>query len=306
VARALLSASVHADDVELRADALTELARCAVDEAADRAEDALRSAEQAWQTLGCATGAASVLLLRAGLDRQDGRADSGAAWAVRGLSLLGDRVHGYRPSASDHLVASLTAEWIAALVAAGRVEQARTEALPAARRLLATVRPSRQVAGLRLAVARVVAVTGSPESVVAAVEPAAQDAAHSDVPELESACRLLLAELYESAGRLDEALAAVRAALAAERRDRHRELRVRAHLVTLATGRPAAPSLVGAASPAPSDPRPLDGPPATAADGNGLERAHRQRHRHPDPPPALDGLGMADLLAGALAAYRSL
>jgi collagen type I/II/III/V/XI/XXIV/XXVII alpha len=308
VARALLSGPAHADDAGLRADAVTELARCAVDEATATADDALRVAEEAWQAAGCPHGAASVLLLRAGRDRQGGRAETAAACAVRGLGLVVDGGRGCRASASVHLAAALTAEWTAALVTAGRVEQARAQALPAARRLLATARPSRQVAGLRLAVARVVAVTGGPEGVVADVEPAAEDAAHSDVPELESACRLLLGELYEAAGRLDAALASVRAAMAAQRRDRDRELRLRAHLAALGAGRPGPPSLVGSVSPpvssppAASVPRQLSGPSAIDAG----ERADRKRHRRPDPPAAFDGLGMGELLAGALAAYRGL
>ena len=59
---------------------------------------------------------------------------------------------------SDHLAAALTAEWIAALVDAGRMDDARSDAVPAANRLVAATRPSRQLAGLRLAVARVTAV----------------------------------------------------------------------------------------------------------------------------------------------------
>ena len=75
---------------------------------------------------------------------------------------------------SDHLAAALTAEWIAALVDLGRMDEARGEALAAANRLVATARPSRQLAGLRLAVARVTAVDGGADAVLAALEPAAQ------------------------------------------------------------------------------------------------------------------------------------
>ena len=141
--------------------------------------------------------------------------------AVAGLARVdagGRRAGG---AGSDHLAAALTAEWIAALVDADRVEEARGEAVPAANRLLTTARPSRQLAGLRLAVARVAAVggtaNGTADDVLTALEPAAQDAAAADVPELESACRSMLGELHEAAGRLDAALGAVRAAMAAER-----------------------------------------------------------------------------------------
>ena len=144
---------------------------------------------------------------------------------------------------SDHLAAALTAEWIAALVDAGRVDEARSEAVAAANRLLTTARPSRQLAGLRLAVARVAAVDGdSADAVLAALEPAAQDAADSDVPELESACRSMLGELHEAAGRLDAALSAVRAAMAAERRDHDRGARLRTRLAAVTgtwAGRPS-------------------------------------------------------------------
>ena len=143
---------------------------------------------------------------------------------------------------SDHLAAALTAEWIAALVEAGRVEEARSDAVPAANRLLTTARPSRQLAGLRLAVARVVAVGDTADDVLAALEPAAQDAADADVPELESACRSMLGELHEGAGRLDAALGAVRAAMAAERRDHDRGARLRTRLATAAASWAGSPS----------------------------------------------------------------
>src|SRR6185312_1156433 len=129
-----------------------------------------------------------------------------------------------------------------ALVEAGRVDEARREALPAANRLIAVASPSRQVAGLRLAIARLTAVADGPDVVLTALEPAAQDAADSNVPELESACRSMLGELHEAAGRLDTALAAVRAAMAAERRDRDRGARLRSRLAAAAAswaGRPS-------------------------------------------------------------------
>ena len=137
---------------------LTELARCAVDDAPDTADAALDAAEQAWLATGCEPGVAAVLLLRAARDRRTGRPAAAAVGAFAGLARVnagGRRAGG---TGSDHLAAALTAEWIAALVDAGRVEEARSEAVPAANRLLTTARPSRQLAGLRLAVARVAAV----------------------------------------------------------------------------------------------------------------------------------------------------
>ena len=208
VAQALLAADpgVDACDGELRADVLAELARCAVDEVPDTADAALDAAEQAWLAVGCAPGVASVLLIRATRDRRAGRADASVAAAVAGLARVNASGRRAGGTESDHLAAALTAEWIAALVDAGRMDEARSDAVPAANRLLTATRPSRQLAGLRLAVARVAAVSESADTVLAALEPAAQDAADGDVPELESACRSMLGELHEAAGRLDAAL----------------------------------------------------------------------------------------------------
>ena len=248
-ARTLLAADPGADtlDAELHADVLTELARCAVDDAPDTADAALDAAEQAWLATGCEPGVAAVLLLRAARDRRTGRAAAAAVGACAGLARVnagGRRAGG---TGSDHLAAALTAEWIAALVDAGRVEEARNEAAPAANRLLTTARPSRQLAGLRLAVARVAAVGDTADDVLAALEPAAQDAADADVPELEAACRSMLGELHEAAGRLDAALTAVRAAMAAERRDHDRGARLRMRLAAATDTWAGSPSGHGAA-----------------------------------------------------------
>ena len=248
-ARTLLAADPGADtlDAELHADVLTELARCAVDDAPDTADAALDAAEQAWLATGCEPGVAAVLLLRAARDRRTGRAAAAAVEACAGLARVnagGRRAGG---TGSDHLAAALTAEWIAALVDAGRVEEARNEAAPAANRLLTTARPSRQLAGLRLAVARVAAVGDTADDVLAALEPAAQDAADADVPELEAACRSMLGELHEAAGRLDAALSAVRAAMAAERRDHDRGARLRTRLAAATDTWAGSPSGHGAA-----------------------------------------------------------
>ena len=250
-ARTLLAADPGADtlDAELHADVLTELARCAVDDAPDTADAALDAAEQAWLATGCEPGVAAVLLLRAARDRRTGRAAAAAVGACAGLARVnagGRRAGG---TGSDHLAAALTAEWIAALVDAGRVEEARNEAAPAANRLLTTARPSRQLAGLRLAVARVAAVgdASGTDDVLAALEPAAQDAADADVPELEAACRSMLGELHEAAGRLDAALTAVRAAMAAERRDHDRGARLRTRLAAATDTWAGSPSGHGAA-----------------------------------------------------------
>ena len=158
-ARALLAADERVDsgDAQLHADALTELARSAVDGAPGAADDALDAAEQAWAVAGSDPGIASVLLLRAAHARRAGRAEAAVVGAVTGLARVNAGGRRAGVARSDHLAAALTAEWIAALVDAGRPDEARGEALAAAQRLLATARIGRQQAGLRLAVARVAA-----------------------------------------------------------------------------------------------------------------------------------------------------
>jgi hypothetical protein len=244
IARSLLAADPGVDvlDAELRADVLTELARCAADEAPDTADAALDAAEQAWSAAGCEPGVASVLLVRAARDRRAGRVDAAVDAAVAGLARVNASGRRAGGTDCDHLAAALTAEWIAALVDAGRLEEARADAVPAADRLLGTTRPSRQLAALRLAIARVAAVHEGADAVLAVLEPAAQDAADGDVPELESACRSMLGELHEAAGRLDAALGAVRAAMAAERCDHDRGARLRTRLAAATAtwaGRPS-------------------------------------------------------------------
>jgi hypothetical protein len=285
VARALLAARAGTDalDGELRADVLTELARCAADETPDTADAALDAAEQAWRAAGCEPGVASVLLVRAARDRRAGRADDAATAALAGLSRVNASGRRAGDTDSEHLAAALTAEWIAALVDAGRLDEARSEAVPAANRLLTATRPSRQLAGLRLAVARVAATSESADTVLAALEPAAQDAADGDVPELEAACRSMLGELHEAAGRLEAALTAVRAAMAAERCDHDRGARLRTRLAAVAswaacpsehaTAAYGAPAVLADVTPGPaadsSGPDPF-GPRGPADDGTGV------------------------------------
>ena len=141
--QALLAAEPGVDDLEgeLRPDVLTELARCAIDDAPDTAPAAMDAAEQAWLAAGCEPGVASVLLLRAAHERRAGRPDAAVAVAAGGLARVnagGRRAGG---TESDHLAAALTAEWIAALVDVGRMDDARGEALAAAGRLVGTRAP---------------------------------------------------------------------------------------------------------------------------------------------------------------------
>jgi hypothetical protein len=285
VARALLVMPSGADALngELRADVLTERARCAADEAPSAADAALDAAEQAWRAAGCEPGVASVLLVRAARDRRAGRADDAVTAALAGLARVNASGRRAGDSDSEHLAAALTAEWIAALVDAGRLDEARSDAVPAANRLLTAARASRQLAGLRLAVARVAAVSESADTVLAALEPAAQDAADGDVPELEAACRSMLGELHEAAGRLEAALTAVRAAMAAERRDHDRGARLRTRLTAATASWAAAPSGPTAApysaAPGPGGPTatPYSAAPGPADGSSGVDPIDRRR-----------------------------
>lgn len=237
-ARALV-APVTADDTapELRADAFCVLARCAVDDAPDRVDDALRSAEAEWSRVGppCGEiGAASVALVRAAAQRQADRPDAGVDHAAEGLARLErGRGSGSSGTPSAHLAAALAAEWISALLDAGHADEAREGCVPLMPRLAEPTRPSRHLARLRLTVARTVATGDTATGTVEALEQATRDAADSDVPDLEAVCRSALGAMHEKAGRQDAALEAMRLGVAAERRDRDRTRRFLAALAAL-------------------------------------------------------------------------
>ena len=71
-----------------------------------------------------------------------GPAAAAAVGASTGLARV-TRAGAAREAPGRTIAAALTAEWIAALVDAGRVDEARSKAVPAAKRLLTTARPSR-------------------------------------------------------------------------------------------------------------------------------------------------------------------
>ena len=133
VARTLLARTraPTASTVELRADVLTELARCAVDDAPDTADrrpgrGGAGVARHGMRTRGrrrCCCCAPRATGGRAGRPLPRWR-------AVTGLATRGRRRAAGGGAGSDHLAAALTAEWIAALVDAGRVDEARSEAVP--------------------------------------------------------------------------------------------------------------------------------------------------------------------------------
>ncbi|WP_433294010.1 hypothetical protein ACQPZQ_09100 [Pseudonocardia sp. CA-142604] len=238
LARSLV-APVTADATapEAQADAFCVLARCAVDDAPDLVADALRRAEQAWSQVEAPygeIGAASVALIRAAAQRAADRPDTAVEHAAEGLARL-ERSRGSDTpgTPSAHLAAALAAEWISALLDAGRVDEAREGCLPLMPRLSEPARPSRHLARLRLTVARTVTTGGVEPGTVEALEQAARDAADSDVPDLEAVCRSALAAVQAKAGRSVAAQEAMRLGDAAEIRDSDRTGRLRATLAAL-------------------------------------------------------------------------
>ena len=232
--RALLPTSAGAGDLELAADIALARLRCRSD---DDVEVGLAAAEQAWARVGgrrAEVGAAVSLLVAAAVERRSGRAEQAVEHAVDGLARL-DRGRGSSRelTPSGHLAAALAAEWVSALIDAGRPEHAAEAAGPLRTRLADHRRPTRQLALLRLTITR--ASASDPHRApqtdpVEAVEAAAKDAAAADTPDLEHLCRVALGELHESAGRLDAAIESVRLGVVADRRHRARAARFRTAL----------------------------------------------------------------------------
>jgi collagen type I/II/III/V/XI/XXIV/XXVII alpha len=256
IARTLLEpVAVEGVAAELRADACCALARCAIEDAPQQVADVLHRAEAAWAEVGGAVGdigTASVALITAAAERRAGRPDVAVDRAAAGLAHL-ERGRGTAPAGtpSGYLAAALATEWIAALLDAGRADEAREGCIPLTPRLTEPTRPSRQLARLRLTVARAAATGDVPHGTADALEQAAKDAAGSDVPDLEAVCRSTLGAVHEKAGRPDAALEALRLGVAAERNHRSRGVRVRTALAAFAAtvpdvapkrgdGRPAA------------------------------------------------------------------
>ena len=226
-ARALLEPVVAAASSPLlRADARTALARCAMEDASREVMSELRNAHAAWsevQGRDANLGLAATELVAAAAHRRAGRPDASAAAATAGLSRLRGRpVNGSTGTPSGYLSAALTTEWISALLDTGRVDEAQDGCEPLFGWLGESPRPCRQLARLRLTVARAVASGTAPEVTAEALAKAAQDAADSDAPDLEVVSRSALGALLQQLGRADEANAAILLAAQAERRDKHR------------------------------------------------------------------------------------
>jgi hypothetical protein len=240
-ARGLLGpVEVDESEPELRADLLCVLARCAVEDSPGEVAGALRTAAAAWAAVAGPVGevgAASVALISAVVERRNRRPDAAVEHAADGLTRL-ERGRGSGPSGtpSGHLAAALAAEWISALLDAGRADEARDGCVPLMPRLAEPARASRQLALLRLTVARAVATGQGVAGSVGLLEQAAEDAAASDAPDLESVCRTALGALQEQMGPVETALETLRLGVAAERRDRTRIARIRSALADLPAG----------------------------------------------------------------------
>ncbi|HEY0816820.1 MAG TPA: hypothetical protein VGE11_26385 [Pseudonocardia sp.] len=239
VARRLVAPLLEADrSAEVRADALGVLARCVMEERPAAVDESTRRAEAAWGEVGgrdAEIAVAALALLSAAALRRSGHPESAVDRAAEGLARL-EGIRGAQEGLPPRrLVAALGAEWITALVEAGRMDDAREGCLPMARQLQETTRPTRQVALLRLAMARALAESTS-VGAVEALEQAARDAAACDAPDLEGLCLSTLGALREQSGRLDAALESMRRGVAAQRRDRVRSERFRAALSAMALG----------------------------------------------------------------------
>jgi len=235
-ARRLL-AGVQTDDgePELTADLLCAHARCAVEDAPDEVPAALDAADAAWATVGGSSaqvGGASVALVRAVVERRAGRPAVAVDQAADGLARL-ERARIGSGTPSGHLAAALAAEWISALLDVGRVAEARDGCAALLPRLSEQARPTRQLALLRLTVTRALAAEDGGADTAELLAQAAEDAAGSDVPDLEAVCRMALGALHEQAERLDIALEALQLAVGAERRDRDRSRKFLAALAEL-------------------------------------------------------------------------
>jgi hypothetical protein len=219
----------------LQADALGLLARCAEDPAEVRT--ALSRCAAAWTAVGePVCGAATVALLTAHDQRVRGAPAQAVEHAAEGLARL-------RGAAAPHLEAALAAELISALLAAGRTGEARAACAELVPRPGAVVRASSQLVRLRL-----LAVQAGAEDPLAQLEQAAGEAAEGDIPGLEAVCRSALSELHEADGRLDAALASLRAASVAERVDQRRDQRLRRALRELRAGRATTTRVSGPAA----------------------------------------------------------
>jgi hypothetical protein len=328
-ARALLVPALDpAAAPDVRADAWCELARCVareggdegagvegIDDGVGRGENgdgsgadgrgkgggggwgpqevdaALRAARAAAAELGAAEApvAAHVALTAAAVARCAGRAEAASDHAEGGLTVLQCATSvGARPA--PLLAAALLAEQVAALreMEPGQ----RRAAADRAERLLGECGPNRCTVELRAALA----CAGEDDTVAKGLQRAADEAAEIDAPDLEAECRSRLALAWERAGRLDAALAALRLALDAARRDSDRSAQVRAALaVAAATWLRDAPQPVDPVpDPSAHAPERADGPCVGAGSGDSREGEPAGGGTRPRPRAADVAGGIAD------------
>ena len=234
-ARALLAPVLGAAvSALLRADAQSAVARCAVQDAPAEVMSELRQARAAWSEVPGPDrhlGMAAIELVAAAAQRLAGRPEAAAAAAMAGLNRLrSGRLGGGTGTPSGYLSAALTTEWISALLDTGRVDEAQGGCEPMFAWLGEPKRPSRQLARLRLTIARAMASEAPPAATASALTKAAQDAAVSDAPDLEAVSRSALGTLLQQLGQPGAAGEAQRLADAARRRDRERDQRFHAQL----------------------------------------------------------------------------
>ncbi len=210
-------AGAERDELEL--DRLAVLVRCALVDGADLSE--LRAdVEELSRRLSGPPEALAELLLGS-VHRDDGEPAAAAERALRGLARLGwTPAEPSSPPSSPHLGCALLSQWATALL-----EDGASADIPDGVKQLDVVDGGRHGVLWRLAVARAFAGRARPTADV--LEDAASAAAAVDAPSLEAACRSAQAELFEGAGRFQDALAAVKAAMEAERTDRERAERLR-------------------------------------------------------------------------------
>ncbi len=265
----------------LRADAHTALARCAVEDAPGEVAAELQAARAGWTDVGggdAQIGMAATDLVSAAAHRRSRRPRAAAQAARAGLARL-EGVPELRATGtpSEYLTSALTAEWISALLDEERFDEARQGCEPLLTWLAEPVRPSRQLARLRLVTARALAPRGPSRLTAELLEKAARDAADSDAPDLEFVSRSALATVLEGTGQIDLATRAIRAAELARRRDRHRDGQFRAMLAVAVAEEPAV--------------RVADAAAATTPDADAGEGS---RGRTPPPPRPLSRRGHAD------------
>lgn len=275
---------------EVRADALTVLARCAVEEDPSTVDGAVRQAEAAWGAVGgrgADVATMGLALLSAAALRRSGRPEQAVARTIDVVARLDRMAPGEAGTPPRHLSAALIAEWVTASVDAGEALDARARCVPVARDLCVG-RPTRQSALLRLTMAEVLPDAAFAEAFVA-MEQAASDAADCDSPDLESRCLFTLATLHERSGRSAAAADALRRGVAARQRNRARAERFQAALRALAQA-PRVARAVWSAGTGPGHPTVLE---ATAAGALDLDpvRWARTEARGAEPCAAGRGAG---------------